>query len=84
MLEREKLCIKAGEMVWNDLSQALIWPLGDIDWNDEAMCERVTDMLVFHVPKSPIFAVLTVSSWTRPRPSWQEGQDRDSNDRQHL
>ena len=65
-IEREKLCIKAAEMVWDDLSQVLIWPMNDIDRSDEAMCERVTDLVVFHLLMSLIFAVLTVSAWTGP------------------
>ena len=76
--EREMLCVKAGEMVWNDLSQPLIWPMGGINLNDEAMCERVTDLVVFHVPMSVIFAVLTVSAWTRPRACSPKGQARAS------
>lgn len=63
---REKLCIKAAEMVWNDLSQVLIWSMRDIDWNDEAMCERVTDLVFLHLLMSLIFTVLTVSARTRP------------------
>ena len=67
--DREQLCIKAAKMVWDDLSQVLIWPMNDIDRSDEAMCERVTDLVVFYLPMSLIFAVLTVSAWTRP--SWR-------------
>ena len=65
-LDREKLCIKAAEMVWDDLSQVLIWPMNDIDQSDEAMCERVTDLVAFYLRMSLIFVVLTVSAWTRP------------------
>ena len=67
-VEREKLCIKAANMVWNDLSQVLIWPMNDINRSDKAMCERVADLVVFHLPMSLIFVILTVSAWTRP--SW--------------
>ena len=75
-LDREELCIKAAKMVWDDLSQVLIWPMNDIDWSDEAMCERVTDLVVFYLPMSLIFAVLTVSAWARP--SWRENCDRET------
>lgn len=67
-VERETLCIKAANMVWDDLSQVLIWPMNDINRSDKAMCERVADLVVFHLPMSLIFVILTVSAWTRP--SW--------------
>ena len=69
-LDRERLCIKAAKMVWDDLSQVLIWPMNDIDQSDEAMCERVTDLVAFYLRMSLIFVVLTVSAWTRS--SWRE------------
>ena len=67
--DRETLCITTGKMVWDDLSQVLIWPMNDIDQHDDAMVERVTDLVAFHLPMSLVFAVLTVLAWTRP--SWR-------------
>ena len=44
-LMREQLCIKAAGMVWDDLSQVLIWPMNDIAHNDDAMIQRVKDLV---------------------------------------
>lgn len=44
---RSNVCIKLGKMAPEDLPTVLMWTMGDIDQNDEAMCERVSDLVMF-------------------------------------
>ena len=45
-LTRDTLGIKVGEMVSDDLSNILIWPMLDLVRNEEAMVQRVKDLVV--------------------------------------
>ena len=43
--ERDKLCIKWGERVWNDLTEVTLYSMFDIEHSDEAMILRVKDLV---------------------------------------
>ena len=46
-LVRTKLCIKAGQIVRDDLSQALIWPMLYFEHSENVMIERVKSLVTF-------------------------------------
>ena len=43
--DRERLCIKVGEALGEDRTLVTIWEMGDIEYKDAAMIERVKDLV---------------------------------------
>ena len=43
--QRDRLCIKWGEKVWNDIEEVTIYTMFDIEHSDEAMIIRVKDLV---------------------------------------